>query len=65
MAKATGKVKEVVGWATGDRRVEAEGVVEAQTGHAPDEGEADEAEHEVRVAHGDVAVPGHERGQER
>ncbi len=65
MAKAKGRVKQVVGWVTGDRRVEAEGLVEAETGHPPDPEEAEEAELEVRVAHGDVAVPGHERGQER
>ena len=39
---STEKVKEVVGWATGDREVEAEGA-----------GEAEEA---VRVEHGDKGI---------
>ena len=37
-----GKVKEVVGWATGDREVEAEG--------------ADASEDEVRIEHGDKGI---------
>ena len=41
---ATEKVKEVVGWATGDREVEADG-----------RGEDDE---EVRVEHGDKGIVG-------
>jgi uncharacterized protein YjbJ (UPF0337 family) len=49
-----GRVKEATGWATGDRRVEAEGLVEAETGHEPDQDELRRAEHAVRVAHGDV-----------
>jgi uncharacterized protein YjbJ (UPF0337 family) len=36
------KVKEVVGWATGDREVEADG--------------ADEATEDVRVEHGDKGI---------
>jgi uncharacterized protein YjbJ (UPF0337 family) len=40
VSEHTGKVKEVVGWATGDREVEAEGRVEqevADPDEAPDE----------------------------
>ena len=46
----TGKVKEVVGWATGDREVEAEGRAEGS-----DE-TVEEAEEEVRVEHGDRGI---------
>ena len=46
----TDKVKEVVGWATGDREVEAEGRAEG-------DGEAfDEAAEDVRVEHGDKGI---------
>ena len=47
---ASGKVKEVVGWATGDREVEAEGRAEG-TDETPDE-----AAEEVRVEHGDKGI---------
>ena len=47
---ASGKVKEVVGWATGDRGVEAEGRAEG-SGDTPDE-----AQEEVRVEHGDKGI---------
>ena len=50
-----GRVKEAAGWATGDRHVEAEGLVEAETGHEPDRDELRAAEHAVRVAHGDIS----------
>jgi uncharacterized protein YjbJ (UPF0337 family) len=39
---STEKVKEVVGWATGDREVEADG--------------AGEAEEDVRIEHGDKGI---------
>ena len=54
LTRAKGRVKEAVGWATGDRRVEAEGLVEAEHGHHPDDAELSEAEHDVRAAHGDI-----------
>ena len=47
---ATGKVKEVVGWATGDREVEAEGRAEGE-----DEA-TEEVVEEVRVEHGDKGL---------
>ena len=47
---AAGKVKEVVGWATGDREVEAEG--RAEGGDDP----VDEAAEDVRVEHGDKGI---------
>lgn len=52
---AKGKVKEVVGWATGDRRVQAEGRVEAAKGDSDDEEQVDDAEHEVRAEEGDIS----------
>ena len=42
-----GKVKEVTGWATGDREVEAEGRAD---------GEPEEEVEEVRVEHGDKGI---------
>jgi uncharacterized protein YjbJ (UPF0337 family) len=49
-----GKVEEAVGWATGDREVEAKGKVEAETGDEPDEETVDEVEDDVREEHGDI-----------
>ena len=54
MTRVIGRVKEVIGWATGDRRVEAEGLVEAERGHHPDDRELSDAEHAVRAAHADI-----------
>lgn len=48
-----GKVKEAVGWATGDRTVEAEGRVDASEDEEP--GAVQEATEEVRREHGDTA----------
>ena len=55
MAESRGKakLKETVGWATGDRRVQAEGRVEADDGDA-DEARVKDAEREVRRDEGDV-----------
>ena len=52
--RTKGKLKEVVGQATGDRHVEAVGRVEAETGHEPDQQEEREAEKQVRRNHGDI-----------
>ena len=49
-----GRVKAIVGWLTGDRRVEAEGIVEAETGHHPTSEEVRTARHDVRAGHGDL-----------
>jgi len=57
MAKKTGTLNRLIGWVTGDRRAEAKGKVQEDTGHKPDEREADEAETEVRAEHGDFGVP--------
>jgi hypothetical protein len=46
---AKGKVKEVTGWATGDRDLEAEG-------RADGEEPPDEVAEEVRVEHGDKGI---------
>jgi uncharacterized protein YjbJ (UPF0337 family) len=50
-----GKAEQVVGDATGDRRVEAEGVLESRLGHKPAADEVSRAEHDMRAAHGDIA----------
>jgi uncharacterized protein YjbJ (UPF0337 family) len=54
MAESKGKVKETLGWATGDRRVQAEGRVEAEDGDTGDETKVKDAEREVRRDEGDV-----------
>ena len=46
----TGKLKEVVGWATGDREVEAEGRA------AGSDEETEEAAEDVRIEHGDKGI---------
>jgi uncharacterized protein YjbJ (UPF0337 family) len=48
------KVKEVAGWATGDRDVEAEGRAAAEG----DDVGVDEVKERVREEHGDKGVPG-------
>ena len=55
--EAKGKVKEAVGWATGDRRVEAEGRVEAAEGDPDDEQQVEAAEKQVRIDEGDIVEP--------
>ena len=54
--KAKGKIKEVLGWATGDRRVEAEGRVEKRAGDADDDGQMEKAERQVRREEGDIVT---------
>ena len=59
MAEETAKVKEAVGFATGDREVEAEGRAEREAGeerpsNEPTNQDVAEAEHEVRADHGDI-----------
>ena len=54
VTRAKGKVEEAVGWAAGDRRVEAKGKLEDETGDSPDDSALEEAEDEVRAEHGDV-----------
>ena len=54
VTRAKGRVEEAVGWAAGDRRVEAKGKVEEETGREPDEVALEEAEDEVRAEHGDT-----------
>jgi uncharacterized protein YjbJ (UPF0337 family) len=56
-----GKIKETVGWATGDRRVEAEGRVEAADGDSDDEEQVKAAEKQVRIEEGDVVPPDRDR----
>lgn len=57
MAKKTGTLNRLIGWATGDRRAEAEGKAQEETGRKPDEDELAAKEHEVRAEHGDFGVP--------
>ena len=52
--RVKGKVEEAVGWAAGDRRVEAKGKVEEETGQPADENAVEEAEDDVRAQHGDT-----------
>ena len=52
--ETVGKVKEEVGWATGDREVEAEGKAEETRGDDPAPGEVEAEKEEVRREHGDV-----------
>ena len=52
--KKVGTVKRVLGFATGDRGVEAEGKVEERTGHEPDAAERKREEDRVRAEHGDI-----------
>lgn len=59
ITKAKGTIEEKAGWAAGDRRVEAKGAVEKETGETPDEDRLAEAEDEVRRDHGDIAEPQH------
>lgn len=54
VTRVKGKVEEAVGWAAGDRRVEAKGKVEEETGDTPDEATLEQAEDEVRAQHGDT-----------
>lgn len=54
LTRAKGTLEEAAGWATGDRRVEAKGKVEKETGHDADEGEVEAVEDEVRRSHGDT-----------
>jgi uncharacterized protein YjbJ (UPF0337 family) len=58
MDELKGKAKEKLGWATGDRRVAAEGRVEAADGDAADEEKVDEAERQVRTEEGDISSTG-------
>jgi uncharacterized protein YjbJ (UPF0337 family) len=56
-SKKTGTLNRLIGWATGDRRAEAEGKAQERTGHKPDEAEVKRTEDEVRAEHGDFGVP--------
>jgi len=53
--KRKGKIKRALGWATGDRQVEAEGAVEAATGREPNERERKVVEHIIRDRHNDFS----------
>ena len=52
--RVKGKVEEAVGWATGDREVEARGRVEEATGRPAGDDEVEQAEEEVREDHGEI-----------
>lgn len=49
-----GAIKNFLGWATGDRRVEAEGAAEERLAKKPSEEEVDRAERAVKRSHGDT-----------
>lgn len=54
MARWRGTLKNIMGWATGDRRVEAEGAVQEIKGEVPTEAEVDRAEKAVKREHRDM-----------
>jgi uncharacterized protein YjbJ (UPF0337 family) len=54
VADLKGKLKEVLGWATGDRRVQAEGRVEKVGGDHTDAATVEAAEDQVRRDEGDT-----------
>ena len=54
MADAKGKVKEELGWLTGDRRVEAEGRAEQDEDGTPSGEVVDEETEEVRRKYGET-----------
>lgn len=60
MGDIPGKIKEVLGWLTGDRRVEAKGRVEQKAADPGakvedvSEEAVDEEQQDVRVEHGDI-----------
>ena len=58
MAGTKGKIKEVLGWATGDRRVQAEGRAEKLAGEAADKDTVKKTERKVRKEEGDTASRG-------
>lgn len=49
-----GTIKNLLGWATGDRRVEAEGAAEERLGAPPSEEEVERTEKAVKRNHGDT-----------
>lgn len=52
MGERAAKAKEVIGWATGDRKVEAEGRVEAAAAESPDpSAEATEQDVQAELDH--------------
>ncbi len=53
--KRKGKLRQILGWATGDRHVEAEGRVVAAGGDPHDPAQVQEAEREVRRDEGDIS----------
>jgi hypothetical protein len=55
--RVKGRVMRLLGWATADRRVEAEGEAEARAGRPPTPREADRAEHEVKASYGESTEP--------
>ena len=59
MGEKLGRAKEVVGWATGDREVEAEGRVEQRSDDEISDEDVKQTEREVRADHQEV-VPDEE-----
>ena len=59
MADTKASAKKGVGWLTGDRRVEAEGRVQEETGEAPaDDQQVEEQKEQVKAEHGDFGTAG-------
>jgi uncharacterized protein YjbJ (UPF0337 family) len=57
MDDVKGKVKEAVGWATGDRDVEAKGRAEQDSGGAPSPESVDDKKQELREEYGETEDP--------
>jgi len=49
-----GRVKQVLGWLTADRRAEASGEAEARWRRVPDPGTTDRVEHQVKRRYGET-----------
>jgi hypothetical protein len=54
MADARGRVKELLGWFTADRKVEAEGRAEREDHHRPTHEHVDEETQRVRRQYGET-----------
>ena len=59
LTRLKGKVLKNVSVATGDRKGEAKGKVEQESGHEPDRDELDEATKQVKKSHHDYGERSH------
>jgi uncharacterized protein YjbJ (UPF0337 family) len=59
MGETKGSARRIVGWATGDRKVEAEGKVEQEAGEKPDDEDiVEDVKEDVKREHGDFGRAG-------